>query len=313
MTFRDDGDISGGDVSAGGSGGGGGGFGGFGGGGGGFPTGAILGGGGIGTVVIALIIWGASSFLGGGSPSGSGQQVGSGAGSAGQQQLQQQLDACKTGADANKSTACRIKATTVSLNTVWPQLLKGYTKPVGTVIMPSGAQSVNTACGVASADTGPFYCPADKKAYFQLDFMDKVIGQMGGSNKPFSQEYIVAHEFGHHVQNLLGDIKKSQQSAQGAESGSVRVELQADCYAGVWAAHADKGANPLLKPLTKGDIQEAIQTAKAIGDDTIQTNAGRNVNPESWTHGSSAERVKWFSTGYQSGDPNKCDTFSGSI
>ncbi|GAA4402879.1 KPN_02809 family neutral zinc metallopeptidase [Tsukamurella soli] len=301
MTFRDDSDIDGGNVSA-----GGGGFGG-----GGFPTGAVLGGGGgIGAIVIAVIIYLVTNSAGAHNAPNTGTADGF---SAAQQQLETQLAACRTGTDANKSTACRIKGTVNSLNAVWPQLIRGYTPPQGVKIMPHGATAIDTACGVASADTGPFYCPRDRTAYFQLDFMDTVIAKMGGSNKSFSQEYIVAHEFGHHVQNLLGDIGRAQQGAHGAQGGSVRVELQADCYAGVWAAHADKGANALLEPLTRGRIQEAITTAKAIGDDTIEENAGQTVDQDAWTHGSSAQRVKWFSTGYSSGDPKRCNTFAGAI
>ncbi|WP_336670415.1 KPN_02809 family neutral zinc metallopeptidase [Tsukamurella sp. USMM236] len=299
MTFRDDSDLSGGNVSAGG--------------GGGLGRGMVIGGGSIGTVVIGLIIYFLTGSTGG-VPQQSQQGQGSGQGiSAGQEQVNRDLAACKTGADANKNTTCRIKATTISLDKVWPTVLRGYQPPRGgTKIMPSDAQSINTACGVASADTGPFYCPSDQVAVFQLDFMDRVIKKMGGTNAPFSQEYIVAHEFGHHVQTLLGDINKAQQG-RGAQGGSVRVELQADCYAGVWAAHADKGDDAILKPLTQEEISEAITTAQAIGDDTIQRNAGRNVNPESFSHGTSEQRVRWFSQGYRTGAPAQCDTFSGNI
>lgn len=298
MTFQGNGPLEGGNVSAGG--------------GGGMGRGMIIGGGSIGTVVIGLILAALTGNLGFLNTGGGGQQAPSPGLSQAEQQLDEKLKNC-TIEQANSDTACRIKATTISLNKVWPTVLRGYQPPRGgTKIMPVGAQSINTACGVAGADTGPFYCPSDQVAVFQIDFMDRVIKKMGGTNAPFSQEYIVAHEFGHHVQTLLGDINKAQQG-KGAQGGSVRVELQADCYAGVWAAHADKGEDAMLKPLTQEEISDAITTAQAIGDDTIQRNAGRNVNPESFSHGTSQQRVKWFSQGYQTGDFRQCNTFTGTI
>ncbi|KXP01559.1 neutral zinc metallopeptidase [Tsukamurella pseudospumae] len=302
MTFQGNGPLEGGNVGAGGGGGG-------------MGRGMMIGGGGLGAVVVVVLglIFGVD--LTGGGSSNNAQQGGQG-GNAGVSQadaeMQKHLDSC-TIELANSDTACRIKATTISLNKVWPTVLQGYRAPKGkTLIMPAGATSINTACGVASADTGPFYCPSDEVSVFQIDFMDRVIKRMGGSAEAFSQEYIVAHEFGHHVQKLIGTINKSREGT-GAQSGSVRVELQADCFAGVWAAHADKGANAMLKPLTRDQITTAITTAQAIGDDTIQRNAGRNPNPESFSHGTSAQRVKWFSQGYQTGDPNQCNTFAGTV
>lgn len=273
--------------------------------------GMAIGGGGIGAVVVVVLglIFGVD--LTGGSGNDGAPQQGQ-AVSAGQEQVNRDIAACKTGADANKNTTCRIVATSNSLDKVWATLIRGYKKPAALKIMPTDAASINTGCGVAGADTGPFYCPADNIAVFQLDFMDRVIKKMGGSNAAFAQEYIVAHEWGHHIQTLLGDISKAQQGS-GAQGGSVRVELQADCYAGVWASKADKGEGAMLKPLTQQDIAGAIQTAQAIGDDTIQTNAGRNVNPESFSHGTSAQRVKWFNTGYKGGNPSQCNTFTGTI
>ena len=150
---------------------------------------------------------------------------------------------------------------------------------------------------------GPFYCPADRTAYFDPSFFD-TLKRMGGSNGPLAQMYVVAHEYGHHVQNLTGALQKGNRMGN---NGSVRVELQADCLAGVWAAHADKGPDAMLAPLSKEQIASVIQTAKAIGDDTIQ---GSNSNPEGWTHGSAEQRSRWFSIGYQSGDMRRCDTFA---
>lgn len=200
---------------------------------------------------------------------------------------------------ANTDSICRIVGTVDSLNTVWPQLLPGYTAPKTKIF--SGA--VNTACGPASSAMGPFYCPADRTAYFDPSFFD-TLKRMGGSNGPLAQMYVVAHEYGHHVQNLTGALQKGNRMGN---NGSVRVELQADCLAGVWAAHADKGPDAMLAPLSKEQIASVIQTAKAIGDDTIQ---GSNSNPEGWTHGSAEQRSRWFSIGYQSGDMRRCDTFA---
>jgi len=217
-------------------------------------------------------------------------------------EIDQHLNTC-TIEKANTDTICRIKYTTISLDRVWSDLMQGYTEPK-TVIF---SDAVDTGCGAASSSTGPFYCPADKTAYFDPTFFDTLV-RMGGSDGPLSQMYVVAHEYGHHVQNLTGALQKgNQMGSHGATSGSVRIELQADCYAGVWAYHADKGEDAMLEPLTSDQIATAIQTARAIGDDTIQ---GSNSNPEGWTHGSAKQRVKWFSTGYKSGDPGSCDTFS---
>ena len=172
---------------------------------------------------------------------------------------------------------------------------------------------VQTGCGGATTEVGPFYCPADKTAYFDTDFFQVLVDQFGSSGGPFAQEYVVAHEFGHHVQDLLGDIGRAQQGAQGALGNGVRTELQADCYAGVWAHFAStvnqKNGVPYLNPLTDKDIQDALSAASSVGDDWIQKQSTGQVNPESWTHGSSEQRQHWFTVGYQTGDPKRCDTY----
>ncbi|ODR09079.1 hypothetical protein BHQ15_07245 [Mycolicibacillus koreensis] len=221
------------------------------------------------------------------------------------------LDKCRTGADANKYVQCRVVATGNSVDAVWTQLLSGYTAP--NMRLFSG--QVNTGCGTATSEVGPFYCPADKTAYFDTDFFDVLVDQFGSSSGALAQEYVVAHEYGHHVQNLLGVLGRAQSGAQGATGSGVRTELQADCYAGVWAHYAsvtqqESTGKPFLEPLSDRDIADALSAAASVGDDRIQKTMTGRVDPEGWTHGSSAQRQHWFTVGYQTGDPNKCDTFA---
>ncbi len=153
--------------------------------------------------------------------------------------------------------------------------------------------------------------------YIDASFFDELTSRYGADSGALAQEYVVAHEYGHHVQDQLGLLSRAQSGGTGADSGSVRIELMADCFAGVWAKHAasteDADGDTLLKPLTEKDVASALSAASAVGDDRIQSAAGAKVNPESWTHGSSKQRQTWFMTGYRSGDPNRCDTLSGSI
>lgn len=222
------------------------------------------------------------------------------------------LNQCKTGADANTIPECRVVATGNSLDGIWPQLLPDYTRP--RVRLFTG--SVDTRCGPATSDVGPFYCPVDQTAYFDVDFFNVLRDQFGSSGGPLAQEYVVAHEFGHHVQNLTGALRNSQgPGAAGPTGGGVRTELQADCYAGVWAHYAaitkQEGTDvTFLEPLTDKDIADALSAAASVGDDRIQQQATGRVNPEAWTHGSAAQRQKWFTEGYRTGDPKACDTFS---
>jgi uncharacterized protein len=220
------------------------------------------------------------------------------------------LSQCKTGADANKYVQCRVIATGNSVDAVWHQLMRNYTRPH--VRLFTG--QVSTGCGPATSAVGPFYCPVDQTAYFDTDFFQVLVDQFGSSGGPFAQEYVVAHEYGHHVQQLQGLLGRSQQGAQGSGGNGVRTELQADCYAGIWAHYAstvkqESTGVPYLQPLSDKDIQDALSAAASVGDDRIQKASTGHVNPESWTHGSAAERQKWFTIGYQTGDPNKCDTF----
>lgn len=221
------------------------------------------------------------------------------------------LSQCKTGADANKYVQCRVVATGNSVDAVWKQLMQGYTRPH--VRLFTG--SVDTGCGPATTAVGPFYCPVDQTAYFDTDFFQELVDKFGSSGGPFAQEYVVAHEYGHHVQQLQGILGRSQQGAKGAGGNGVRTELQADCYAGIWAHYAstvkqESTGVPYLQPLSDQDISDALSAAASVGDDRIQKEATGRVNPESWTHGSSEQRQHWFTVGYQTGDPKKCDTFA---
>ncbi|MCV7152367.1 KPN_02809 family neutral zinc metallopeptidase [Mycolicibacterium pyrenivorans] len=222
------------------------------------------------------------------------------------------LSQCQTGEDANNIVQCRVVATGNSLDGVWSQLMPGYTRP--RIELFTGGIDTG-GCGFADSAVGPFYCPGDQTAYFDTSFFDTLVTQFGSSGGPLAEEYVVAHEFGHHIQNLEGTLARAQQDPEGPTGGGVRTELQADCYAGVWAHYAaitkQEGTDvTFLKPLTDKDIQDALSAASAVGDDRIQEAATGRVTPESWTHGSSEQRQKWFTTGYQTGEPAKCDTFA---
>ncbi|MEP7035215.1 MAG: neutral zinc metallopeptidase [Dermatophilaceae bacterium] len=221
---------------------------------------------------------------------------------------------CRTGADANRDVQCRVIGTVNSVQGYWAQELPRYGtkyRKVNTVLY-SGATA--SACGTASNQVGPFYCPLDKKVYIDASFFAELTSRFGADSGALAQEYVVAHEYGHAIQDQLGILDRARQDPQGQSSGAVRIELMADCLGGVWAKHASQttasNGQPLLKPLTQTDIQSALSAASAVGDDRIQKKLQGRVTPESWTHGSSAERQKWFSTGYQTGDLNQCDTFT---
>jgi uncharacterized protein len=289
-------------------------------GGGGIPMGKAGGGAGLLMMIVLAIV---ASQCGGGGGSGIGYNDPFNQGAA---QIQEsgspanvvtgsvQAD-CKTGADANKRQDCRNLAVINDVNAFWTDVFQQnqieYPKAQTTFF--SG--DVQTGCGAATSDVGPFYCPADSQIYIDLTFFEELQSKFEATGGPFAEAYVVAHEYGHHIQNVLGTSAKVQQSGDksGEDSAAVRLELQADCYAGVWASNATRGNDPLIVELTDEDIRAGLDAAARVGDDFIQKKFQGRINREAWTHGSSAQRQSWFMKGYRSGEPSRCDTFSGEI
>ncbi|WIB32496.1 neutral zinc metallopeptidase [Curtobacterium sp. MCSS17_005] len=242
--------------------------------------------------------------------------VGGGNGLTTIQQEGESVDAapeCRTGRDANLRVECRMEGAAESLDAYWTSEARSlgisYTSP--DFFLFQGA--TDTSCGQASAATGPFYCPPDRAIFLDTAFYDDLQSQYGSSGGPLAQMYVVAHEWGHHVQQLQGSFANTDRSGTGASSGSVRVELQADCYAGAWVGDAatteDANGETFFEPITRSQITDALSAASAVGDDSIQERATGRVDPDSFTHGSSEQRQRWFLRGYQQG-ATSCDTLS---
>jgi len=282
-------------------------------GGGGGKAGAVVGGGIGGLVLMLLVVFLGGNPLGGGSSSAFDvDQIMAGGAQGGSVDVSE----CQTGADANENTVCRIVGTVNSVQDYWvdalPQDINRQYRQAQTVIYSGATQS---PCGTASNRTGPFYCPSDERIYIDASFFDELESRFGADGGNLAQMYVVAHEYGHHVENILGILAKGQDRRTGPLSGGVRIELMADCFAGVWAHHAaetqDADGNTLIAPLTEADIASALSAAAAVGDDHIQAElGGGRVDQDTWTHGSSESRQRWFSTGYESGNLNSCDTFA---
>jgi predicted metalloprotease len=260
---------------------------------------------GIGGIIIlglGMFLFGFNPFGGGGS-----QMVGQ----SPQVTSQSASQVCAANGEAGRFS-CRVLASTED---TWGRLFQASGQTYTPPRLHFYSRQGSSGCGAAQSAMGPFYCPTDQRVYLDTSFFDELQTRFHASGD-FAEAYVIAHEVGHHIQYLTGvadKVRREQQNADeaGANALQVRMELQADCYAGVWAANAkDAHGQPLLEP---GDAEEGLRAANAIGDDTLQKSAGRTPMPDSFTHGTSAERVAWLKRGLASGDPSKCNTFAGAI
>ena len=268
---------------------------------------AIIGGGGGGLVVIVLLIVSAVTGVDLTSLAGTGT-------SGGNTSTDQTLHC--TAQQANTDPKCRVQGAAASIDAYWksaaPQLNFTYASPNPVVLFDG---NTDTGCGQATTDIGPFYCPNDQTIYLDTAFYAELQSRFGASGGPLAQEYVIAHEWGHHIQNISGIMTGLDLTQTGPTSDSVRLELQADCFAGSWAGAAsttkDASGNYFLDTITDAQIADALNAAASVGDDHIQKATQGQVNQESWTHGSSAQRQKWFTYGYEQG-PAGCDAFGAS-
>jgi predicted metalloprotease len=279
------------------------------GGGGGFG-GLPIGGGGLTGIIVTVLIALVGGYFGINQLGGSGSSSQTGDNTSLSQKCSQ--------SDKLKQLDCRNALYVNSIQAFWrnelPQSFGEQYQPAKTVFF---ANAVRTGCGNADSGTGPFYCPADDKVYIDLTFYKLLADQLGAPGE-FAQPYVLAHEYGHHVQDLVGieaQMRRDQQrNPSQANKLSVRLELQADCFAGVWAKGAtgttDSSGQKIFKSITAQDVQQGLDTAAKIGDDTLQQRSGGTINPAEFTHGTSAQRQEWFANGYKSGDPKACDTFA---
>lgn len=264
-----------------------------------------LGGGGILTliiIVITLLMGGNPLGGGGGSPLDglNGTQVGPGTPTT------DVKTECRTGADANERQDCRLIGVVNSVQAYWSKTLRNY-QPAKTRFFEGG---ISTGCGPASSAMGPFYCPNDGYAYLDIGFFNQMLDQLGAKGGPLAEAYVIAHEYGHHIQNLTGVLRSAGRDT-GPQGGQVRVELQADCYAGLWVGNAMRTG--FIEEITRQDVTDALDAAAAVGDDRIQAKAQGRVTPEAWTHGSAEQRQSWFVRGIEATGPQSCDTFKGRV
>lgn len=226
-------------------------------------------------------------------------------------------EAC-TGAQAETSQACQIDLLTTSIQDYWAKAYPEQTgRPYEKIQTVRFSRMTDSGCGTAQSAMGPFYCPNDKRVYLDTSFFDEMLsGQLGAQGGPFAIGYVIAHEYGHHIENLLG-ILGQMRTQQGPTSDGVRVELLADCLAGAWAKGAlntrDQAGQAIITEISQDDIKRAIDAAQAVGDDRIQKRSSGRVNPESWTHGSAEQRVSWFNHGLNNGSLQACNTFAKGV
>ena len=295
MTFSEGGQFEGGRVRKGGGG----------------RRGAVVAGGGGGVAIVVALLY---MLVTGNSPADILGGTTSGAGGTGEQAY---VGEC-TAEQANTDPECRLSGAVDSLDVYWAATLPeqaGVEYELPEVVSFTGA--VDTACGSATSATGPFYCPADTTVYEDLAFYDQLSSQFGAEGGPLAEMYVTAHEFGHHIENQLGLFERADRSGTGPDSDSVRIELMADCLAGMWAGNAATTEDPdtgvtFLEPITNDELNQALSAAAAVGDDNIQRRSGGDVNPEAFSHGSSEQRVQWFTIGYNGGTIQDCNALDAS-
>lgn len=259
---------------------------------------ALSGGAGILVLILAMVFGFNPGDLLGGAATSTGTETGA-----------NQYASCTTGADIETNRDCRFVAYTNSIQAYWAAVYSSYQQSKTQTF----TGQIATGCGTATSAVGPFYCPEDQIVYLDTSFFDDMLeGQLGAAGGDAAEAYVISHEYGHHISDLTGTLDQAQSTGQstGPKSVQVRLELQADCYAGAWLANATTDPDSPISAVTADDVNRAVDAALAVGDDRIQMKSSGRVTPESWTHGSAAMRKKWLANGFDSGDPSKCDTFA---